>query len=456
MMRQGQAASRTPVPVRHARRAHVVPHVLGEAMRGVRRVLGRGPLDRIPGGRDRPGIAASVFRALIDRALDARGGDLAARGRAEAFAHTYANASDAEKRTCLLILAEGYGTSTGTADGRTRDAARVTLFRRLTTVRGSFRCLLDLRADVRRFRREEPALEILDTELKSLLEGWFDLGLLELRRIDWETSASILERLAETEAVHDVQGWTDLKHRLGVDRRVFALFHPRLPNDPLIAVSVALVKGLPDHVQALLDEAGPPLDPELADTAAFYSISSTEPGLAGIPFGNFLLKRATAALQEELPRLRTFATLSPMPGFRAWLEAGMKNASLHAALGPDAVRLASSLAPEPLAKDHLLERLAAYYLLRARGKGGRALDPVAHFHLANGARVERLNLHADQSEKGMEQSLGVMVNYLYDPGTIEANADAYTAGEIAAAGRVQRVLARRATGERADHEGSPR
>jgi malonyl-CoA decarboxylase len=266
------------------------------------------------------------------------------------------------------------------------------------------------------------------------------------------------------EAVHEIRGWTDLKNRLEADRRCFAFFHPRMPDEPLIFVEVALVSGIAGNIHALLDETAPIGDPHLADAAIFYSISNCQRGLDGISFGDFLIKRVVDALASELPRLKSFATLSPLPGFRAWLtaEAGRRSVLLAAearavqSLGAgldddDADRILLRLLDrldwheDPHAAASLREpllRLGARYLLQARAPSGRALDPVAHFHLTNGARVERLNWLGDVSQKGQQRSAGLMVNYLYRLGDIEANHEAYRdEGRVAASSAV-RSLAR--------------
>jgi malonyl-CoA decarboxylase len=264
------------------------------------------------------------------------------------------------------------------------------------------------------------------------------------------------------EAVHEIRGWTDLKNRLDADRRCFAFFHPRMPDEPLIFVEVALVAGMTGNIDALLDEAAPIGDPHSADTAIFYSISNCQRGLAGISFGDFLIKRVVDALATQLPRLKVFATLSPVPGFRDWLEqqsrSGSSDLLLPAertaieALGEDAAGgdLPSLIDQDGWQNDQRIAgvlrepllRLCARYLVRERSPSGRALDPVAHFHLSNGARVERLNWLGDVSAKGLQQSAGIMVNYLYRLGEIEANHDAYRGEGRVAAASALRNLAR--------------
>jgi malonyl-CoA decarboxylase len=271
-----------------------------------------------------------------------------------------------------------------------------------------------------------------------------------------------LEKLMAYEAVHEIRSWTDLKNRLEADRRCFAFFHPRMPEEPLIFVEIALVSGMASNINALLDEAAPIGDPQAADAAVFYSISTCQPGLAGISLGDFLIKRVVDALASDLPRLKVFATLSPVPGFRAWLDRQSETASEPLLL--PAEQSAIEALGDPVGQRELralldrtdwhdrpqlagvlrepLLRLCARYLLRERAPSGRALDPVAHFHLTNGARVERLNWQGDLSPKGLQQSAGIMVNYLYRLADIEANHEAYRGeGRVAASSALQ-ALAR--------------
>ena len=261
--------------------------------------------------------------------------------------------------------------------------------------------------------------------------------------------------------MHEIDGWNDLKDRLDSDRRCFAYFHPRMPAEPLIFVEVALSNGLADNVQRLLDSTAPVQDPQRADTAIFYSISNAQKGLVGISFGGFLIKRVVEELAAEFPNLKDFATLSPMPGFRRWLERMLKSGTT--ALPPaESKRLAAQLGgaagekelaallgspgweANPGAAKALrgpLTRLAASYLAEGRREDGRARDPVAHFHLSNGARIEQIDWLADRSEKGLSQSYGMMVNYRYRQADIETNHEAYSGdGKVAAAPGVKALL----------------
>ncbi|MBC7635240.1 MAG: malonyl-CoA decarboxylase [Acetobacteraceae bacterium] len=284
---------------------------------------------------------------------------------------------------------------------------RQELLRRMNQAPRGTAALVALRQEILGVLRAEPALAPLDTDLRHLFASWFNRGFLELRRIDWNTPASVLEKLIQYEAVHEIQGWDDLRRRLAPDRRCFAFFHPALPGDPLIFVEVALVQGLAGAIAPLL---APDLGaPEVADTAIFYSISNCQDGLRGISFGNFLIKQVVEELKQELPQLRVFSTLSPMPGFRRWLERR------------------DDVPADPAHAEAATIALAAQYLTNP---GPNAADPVARFHLGNGARLERINWMGNPAPRGVQESYGVMVNYLYDPDTIEENHEVYARGGV--------------------------
>jgi malonyl-CoA decarboxylase len=332
------------------------------------------------------------------------------------------------------------------------EPARQELLRRMNLSPGGTAALVAMRKDLLGRVRQEPALKPLDSDLRHLFASWFNRGFLELRRIDWETPAAILEKLIEYEAVHEVQGWDDLRRRLGPDRRCFAFFHPSLPGEPLIFVEVALVEGLATAVQPLLmrdrDEKAQRERTARADTAIFYSISNCQEGLRGVSFGNFLIKQVVEELKAELPHLIRFSTLSPVPTFRRWLEqraqadaadllrpdesAALRKAGEADAAADPAALLLSLLRREDWWEDReLVEalrrplvRLCALYLTSAAGAGGTA-DPVARFHLGNGARLERINWLGNVAPRGIKESFGLMVNYLYDPDAIEANHEAF-------------------------------
>ena len=401
--------------------------------------------------------------------LESRGGEVSARARAAILGRTYLSLNATGRQRFLSVLANEVTIDSAAVDSAVdalqsaeagaarlraerglREALRsprLRLYRQFTALPEGIKFIVDLRADLIRFKREAEELEIIEAELKSLLMGWFDVGLLDLVRIQWDSPASLLEKLIEYEAVHRIDDWSDLKNRLGPDRRCFAFFHRNMPNEPLIFVEVALVNGMSDNIQVLLDQSAPVLDAETTDTAIFYSISNAQAGLAGISFGDFLIKRVVELLTTEFPSLKTFATLSPIPGFRLWLntqlsqdapavqvsasekkrlQSAVPQASVNAAIKalldeeswPDNSEYAETLQGP-------LTRLAAQYLTMEKCENGFARNRVAHFHLSNGARIERINWLADVSPNGLQQSAGMMVNYLYKLDEIEDNHENY-------------------------------
>jgi len=305
------------------------------------------------------------------------------------------------------------------------ESPRQELFRRLNLAGGGTAALVEMRRCVLRDLRTQPLWAGIDADMAHLLGSWFNRGFLSLQRIDWRTPALVLEKLMQYEAVHEIQGWRDLRRRLASDRRCYAFFHPALPDEPIIFIEVALTKGMSEKVQPLLDPDSPVVDPAGADTAIFYSITNCQEGLRGISFGNFLIKQVAEDLGREFPRLKTFATLSPIPGFRKWLaEAAAAHgelAELEAALtGAD---WRESAGPDSGVRTELM-RLCAYYLQHAKQDNVPA-DAVARFHLGNGARLERLNWLAESSKTGMARSAGMMVNYVYRLKDVERNHEAY-------------------------------
>ena len=326
---------------------------------------------------------------------------------------------------------EAPGPETATALARAAEPPRRDLLGLLNTSPNGMSDLLAMREALLDALPELPELRPLDEDFLHLLRAWFNRGFLELRRIDWHTPAFVLEKIIEYEAVHQILDWEDLRRRLEADRRCFGFFHPSLPDEPLIFVEVALCRGLASSVQELIfGEVEPDLE---ADTAVFYSISNCQRGLLGISFGNFLIKQVVHELAAEMPGLRRFATLSPVPGFRKWLAGAVREGRWADEGGPgdldDPGWPSADLEPRVL-------RLCARYLLHEK-RGRQPRDPVARFHLRNGARLERLNWMADPSASGLAQSGGVMVNYVYDEAEVVANHEAYVnEGRIAHAAAV--------------------
>ncbi len=418
--------------------------------------------------------------------LETRGGEVSARARAAALGRAYMALGGIGRERFLKVMAGDFGVEREKVDAAiervrsardeaSREAAeialrealqppRIKLLTQFNALPEGVKFLVDMRADLLALVRREPTLKALEGDLKELLKTWFDIDFLELRQVNWAGStAGVLEKLIAYEAVHAIKSWDDLKNRLDSDRRCFAYFHPRMPDEPLIFVEVALVDGLAGNVQELLDENIPAIDPAGADTAIFYSISNAQRGLAGISFGNFLIKRVADMLAREFAGLKTFATLSPVPGFIAWLKQRLGGGgevllhaeiqalkTLHGAEKSSAGKLLEVLerpdwAADPAAESALrgvLMRLCAEYLLTAKRADDdpRAADPVAHFHLSNGARMERLNWMGDRSVKGLEMSAGIMINYRYKLSEVEANHEAYTSTGKRAASSAMRSL----------------
>ena len=320
------------------------------------------------------------------------------------------------------------------------ESPREELFRRLNLAPSATRILVELRAGLLRKLDLNPSWEPIVADLERLLIAWFNRGFLELRRIDWRTSALVLEKLIRYEAVHEIQGWNDLHRRLEADRRCYAFFHPALPDEPIIFIEAALTHGMSDRVQPLLDPGSPVLPPESADCAMFYSITNCQEGLRGVPFGSFLIKQVVEDLGREFPRIRKFATVSPVPGFREWLAQNPELAPLQAKLAQpnwwENERLSEELRQE-------MVPWCARYLLQAKHRR-EPLDPVARFHLRNGARLERINWLGDISSVGMHRSAGIMVNYFYRLADLEKNHETYTRDyHIVAASEIESLAKRK-------------
>ncbi|MGO1074740.1 malonyl-CoA decarboxylase domain-containing protein [Inquilinus sp. CA228] len=388
------------------------------------------------------GIALARELVALYRGLDAAGREAFFTLLAREFGPDHAVVAAAARAFVAEPSAAG-----ALALAEAAEPPRRELLRRINMLPEGTEFVIGLRADALDLADEKPELRIVDADLKHVLTDWFSGGFLELRRITWETPAIILEKLIQYEAVHAIPGWEFLRRRLAEDRRCYAFFHPALPNEPVIFVQVALVRGLSGEIAPLLDPEAPVGDPAAADTAIFYSITNTLKGLRGISFGSFLLKQVVADLQQTLPKLATFSTLSPIPGFRRWLEttapehqfpaiqaAARDLLSALAAGGIDAVGADKALKPA-------LTGLCARYLAAELRPNGRPIDPVARFHLGNGARLERLNWAGDTAPKGLEQGWGLLVNYLYDPAELERNHEAFVnAGKVATSRAVARQL----------------
>lgn len=417
-------------------------------------------------GRSRDAVQTGDL-AEIGAALLSRRGEASGVALARTLLEGYAAASVATRLSFLTALADRFGPDREALDraiaayralpdadtlGRIQIAAearRQELFRRLNLAPGGTAALVQMRAELLGHLEARPDLAPVDIDFTHLFQSWFNRGFLVMRPIDWTTPANILERIIRYEAVHEINGWDDLRNRLEPpDRRCFAFFHPQLADEPLVFVEVALTADMPGAIAPLLAADRQPMRPEDATTAVFYSISNTQKGLTGVSFGHFLIKQVANDLKRDLPNLKSFVTLSPVPGFAKWLEAERR--SSQSGLLDDDMREELTVLDEPgwhedqgraeLAKQALLSAAAAYFL-GARTAKNRPVDPVARFHLGNGARLERINFRGDGSRKGLRQSHGLMVNYRYGLDEIERNHELYAEkGEIVASPAVRRLL----------------
>ncbi len=412
---------------------------------------------RVGQGRTLRAVLRSCTRLLSERGgansgaiaaeLVQRFGELDEAGQLEFFEHLARDFSPAP--AVVLKAATAYAAQPAAATlialTKAAEPPRQELLRRINQAAGGTAAIIAMRRTLLGRLRERPELAALESDLLHLLSSWFNPGFLQMQQVDWNSPARLLEQLIEHEAVHAIDGWDDLRRRLGSDRRCFAFFHPQLPGEPLIFVEVALVAEMPAAIGPLIDKRAEPMPAEHYKVATFYSISNCQPGLRGVSLGNFLIKRVAEQLKRELPQLKTFCTLSPVPGFARWLRDTADVGAIDPTLRSRAARLAESrqlvldvagarpssaalaAAGEPLCE--ALRRLCAAYVLHgtAAGQG----DPVARFHLDNGARLERVNALADGSANGLRQSFGTMVNYLYALDHIEANHELFVRGGVA-------------------------
>ncbi|SMC72101.1 malonyl-CoA decarboxylase [Rhizobium sp. RU36D] len=401
--------------------------VLSDVLDLVFRRSMKGPVSAFPDSRELP--------QLMEELLSSKG-EITGLMTAKRILDGYAAMNDEAKREFFTVLADRLDINhaelgksldafrikpdRGTYDAflKAAEPRRQELARRLNRVPGATPQLVDMRADLLRLVDPDSATFRIDCDFSHLFASWFNRGFLVLRRISWESPAHILEKIIRYEAVHAISSWDELRRRVEPeDRRCFAFFHPAMPDEPLIFVEVALTKGIARSIQSLLSDQRQPLPAHRADTAMFYSISNCQAGLAGISFGNSLIKQVVNDLTAELPGLSTFSTLSPIPLFCRWLQA-------------------QGLEPDRLSEGQLTAA-AAHYLTAARRPDGHHYDPVARFHLGNGALVHAVNVGADLSRRGMKESAGVMTNYLYDLSRLEQNHESFAnQRQVAAAPQV--------------------
>ena len=437
-------------------------------------------------GEVHPGLPKEDMPYLHKRmveCVEGKGGEVSARVRSAELGNIYMNLNRDGRERFLKKLSRDFSIEDGgilalletfkmagnqkqrfEAENALRevlDSPKLKILRQFNTLDDGLKFLVDMRSDLLELKKDDVYLAALEKDLKFLLKSLFDIGLLDMKEITWNSPAALLEKLMAYEAVHQISSWGDLKNRLDSDRRCFAFFHNKMPNEPLIFIEVALVKGMADNVQNLLNEESPVVDQDDADTAIFYSITNAQKGLAGISLGNFLIKWVVSELSAEFKNLKVFSTLSPIPGFRRWLDPILEKGDTSLFKAGDILSIRKPGSGDNAAGILLeilrggdwhtdaktcstlkqpLMGLAVHYLLNVK-KGKRALDPVAHFHISNGARVERINWLGDVSPKGMRESAGLMVNYLYKRSDIDECHEAYAAeGKITFSKQVKDCL----------------
>ncbi|QKX02927.1 Malonyl-CoA decarboxylase [Wolbachia endosymbiont of Litomosoides sigmodontis] len=397
----------------------------------------------------------------MSECLNPKGGEVSARKNTVSLGNLYLSLSEKGRIKFLQTLAEKFNPNKAEIDEKIKgyktdldselsykfeqdlikilESPRSKILKQFISLPEGLKFIVDMRSDVLKLKSQYRSLNPLENELKSILCTWVDVDLLDLRQITWDSPASLLEKLIKYEAVHKISSWGDLKNRLDSDRLCFAFFHYKIPNEPLIFVEVALMNEVADSIQHLLDESIPSSDPSNANAAIFYSISNTQAGLSGISLGNFLIKRVVEKLSQDFKSIKLYATLSPIPGFVKWLKENLikditllcklniKQSSAEILGGIN--QLKTNVECENGIKQCLL-KLCAHYLLKVKNNNGSAYDPVAHFHLSNGASIKQLNWMADTSEKGIVQSAGIMVNYLYELSKIDNNHESYMINKV--------------------------
>ncbi|MFL3877189.1 malonyl-CoA decarboxylase [Wolbachia endosymbiont of Trichogramma kaykai] len=415
--------------------------ILGEVADAVRSWVGNISPD-LSSSRD---VDSLVLK--MNECLNPKGDEVSARKNTVSLGNLYLSLSEAGQMKFLQTLAEKFNPDKKKIDEEIKvykknqdsessykfeqdlikvlESPRSKILKQFISLPEGLKFIVDMRSDVLKLKNQYKSLSPLENELKSILCTLVDVDLLDLHQITWDSPASLLEKLIKYEAVHKISSWDDLKNRLDSDRLCFSFFHYKIPNEPLIFVEVALMNEIADSIQHVLDESVPSSDPSSASTAIFYSISNTQTGLSGISLGNFLIKRVVEKLSQEFKSVKVYATLSPVPGFTKWL----KNQDV-ALLGKlnikqSGTEILESIKTNIECEKHSLLKLCAHYLLKVKSSGGGAYDPVAHFHLSNGASIKQINWMADTSEKGISQSAGIMVNYLYELPKIDDNHENY-------------------------------
>lgn len=420
--------------------------ILGEVAEAVRSWVGNIDHD-LSSSRD---IDSLILK--MNECLTPKGGEVSARKNTVSLGNLYLSLSEKGKIKFLQTLAEKFNPDKEKINEKIEEyrenqnselgykfeqnlikileSPRSKILKQFISLPEGLKFIVDMRSDVLKLKSQYKSLNSLENELKSILHSWVDVDLLNLRQITWGSSASLLEKLIKYEAVHEISSWGDLKNRLDSDHLCFAFFHYHIPEEPLIFVEVALMNKIADSIQHLLDESVPSSDPSSASAAIFYSISNTQVGLSGINLGNFLIKRVVEKLSQEFKSVKVYATLSPVPGFTKWLKDQDVALLDELNIKQSSAEILESIKTNIGCVKQSLMRLCAYYLLKVKNSSGNAYDPVAHFHLSNGASIKQLNWMADTSEKGITQSAGIMVNYLYELPKIDNNHENYMVNKV--------------------------
>ncbi|MDD9331938.1 MAG: malonyl-CoA decarboxylase [Wolbachia sp.] len=454
-MKEGQLTKTDIAKIEDKKVAKGFFKILGGVADAVRSWIGNiGP--DLSNSRD---IYALILK--MNECLNPKGGEVSARKNTVSLGNLYLNLSGEGKIKFLQTLAEKFNPNKIKIDEKIKEynsnqnpelsykfeqdlikileSPRSKILKQFISLPDGLKFIVDMRSDVLKLKGKYKSLNSLEKELKSILYTWFDVDLLDLHQITWNSPASLLEKLIRYEAVHKISSWGDLKNRLDSDHLCFAFFHYKIPNEPLIFVEVALMNEIADSIQHLLDESVLPNDPSNVRVAIFYSISNTQTGLSGISLGNFLIKRVVEKLSQEFKNVKAYATLSPIPGFTKWLKENLsQDTTLFDKLSikqsnteilENIEQLKANIESANEIKQCLL-KLCTYYLLKINSSNGNAYDPVAHFHLSNGASIKQLHWMADTSEKGISQSAGIMVNYLYELSKIDNNHENYMVNKV--------------------------
>ena len=404
--------------------------------------------------QDLPRKDLNRLHKQMHQCAESKGGEVKARNNTIELGRIYLNLSETGKKKFLIMLLEKFDINHDKViqllekfqkDSNYKNQKqliksmyppRYKILKQFSALSNGLKFVVDMRSDILKFVKDLPELSKLEDEIREILSSWFDIGLLDMQPITWDSSASLLEKLIKYEAVHEISSWNDLRNRLDSDRCCFAFFHYKMPQEPLIFVEVALNNGIATNIQHLLDESAPIIDRKNINSAIFYSISNAQHGLSGISLGNFLIKEVVEKLSSEFSNIKNFATLSPIPLFMEWFRSNLDNIDINT---QEKESILNSHCDQHL-KQRLMQ-ICAYYLIKVK-KGTKAFDPVANFHFSNGASIKQINWKANTSKKGMDESSGMMVNYCYELNKIDSNHENYISNQVISCSRSIHSLAK--------------